>query len=459
MSPEDSPKGAYPLADAPVLDPTSPTAPSGAGASAEAATGAQALAKPGREAFRLLFATLLVVGVGNTMLLSVLPSIARDLSLNAAQMGAVFSFSALLWMLCSPLWGRQSDRWGRKPTIAVGLAGYAVSMAGVATVAGIGMLGWLAPTAVFILLVLARAIFGAFGSAANPAAQAYVADHTDRANRTEEIAGLTSAFALGSALGPGLCVLVVGFMGPIAPLVITALAAGVGAWAVLRFLPEGAPQDADSQPASGFKAALALANDPRVSAHVMYGLGLSILGAVIAQTFGFFVMDRLSLTPAQAVEPTGAGFMVGALAVLVAQTLLLPRLKLTPRGLMMLGAALIGLGLLIQIIAPTLGVLLFSQLVQGLGFGLARPGMSGGASLSVRWDEQGAVAGLMVGVSGAGFIISPLLGGWLYDAAGHETPYWVCLAIVIVMGVFAWRSRRLKAREVAPIQPPEQGVV
>lgn len=414
---------------------------------------------PGRDAFRLLFATLLVVGVGNTMLLSLLPAIARTLSLNAAQMGAVFSFSALLWVLCSPLWGRQSDRWGRKPIIAVGLMGYAVSMAGIAAIAEIGMLGWIPPLAVFVLLVLSRAIFGGFGSAANPAAQAYVADHTDRDRRTEEIAGLTSAFALGSALGPGLCILVVSFMGPVAPLVITAVAAALGAWAVMRFLPEGAPVDAGSRPAGGFKEALALARDPRVSAHVMYGLGLSAVAAVLAQTFGFFVIDRMGLAPDAAIEPIGAGFMVGALAVLVAQTLLLPRLQLTPRGLMMIGAVLIGVGVLIQIMAPTLGALLFAQLVQGLGFGLARPGMTGGASLAVRWDEQGGVAGLMVGVSGAGFVLSPLLGGWLYDAAGHETPYWLCLGIVALMGVFAWRSRRLKAREIAPLQPPDQGGV
>lgn len=417
------------------------------------------LRTPGRDAFRLLFATLLVVGVGNTMLLAVLPAVARELSLSALQMGAIFSFSALLWVLCSPLWGRRSDLWGRRRTVAIGLIGYAVSMAGIAAVAQIALWGWIAPMAAFVGLIMARAVFGAFGSAANPAAQAYVADHTTPETRTEEIAGLTSAFALGSALGPGLTVLMVGVMGPVAPLAATAVLAAVGAWVVLRYLPEGPTPPSSPHRQEGFGEALRLARDPRVSAHLVFGLGLSATTAIIAQTFGFYVMDRLNLSATQAVEPTGAAFMVGALAVLAAQTVLLPRLKLTPRGLMMLGSGLIGAGILVQILAVNLGVLLFSQLIQGLGFGLARPGFTGGASLAVRPDEQGAVAGLIVGVSGAGFVISPLAGGWLYDVAGHETPFVLCLVLTALMGLFAWTSRRLRAQDVAPVQPPDQGGV
>lgn len=407
---------------------------------------------PGRDSFRLLFAALLVVGVGNSMLLAVLPSLARELSLSAAQMGWVFSFSALLWVVCSPIWGKRSDVWGRKPTIVLGLAAYGVSMAGIASVVEVGLLGWIGPTLVFVLLILTRAIFGAFGSAANPAAQAYVADHTKPEHRTEEIAALTSAFALGSAVGPGLCALAAGWIGPVAPLIITAVLAGVGAWAIWRFLPETAPTAAAVEKTKSAPS-WRLAMDQRVSAHLLFGLGLSAVTAVMAQIFGFFLIDRLSLTPREAIEPTAAGFMVGALAVLTAQTVLLPRLKLTPRGLMMLGSGLLAVGVVIQIFAPTLGALLVAQLIQGFGFGLARPGFTGGASLAVRMDEQGAVAGLIVGVSGAGFVLSPLAGGWLYDAVGKTAPLWLCLAIVALMGVFAWRSRRLRAGENATLAP------
>lgn len=409
--------------------------------------------EPGRDSFRLLFATLLVVGVGNSMLLAVLPSLARELSLSAAQMGWVFSFSALLWVLCSPVWGKRSDVWGRKPTIVLGLAAYGVSMAGIASVVEIGLLGWIGPTLIFVLLILTRAIFGAFGSAANPAAQAYIADHTKPEHRTEEIAALTSAFALGSAVGPGLCALAAGWIGPVAPLIITAALAGLGAWAIWRFLPEAAPTEAQHRDRAKTQPSWRLAMDQRVSAHLLFGLGLSAITAVMAQIFGFYIIDRLNLSPRDAIEPTAAGFMVGALAVLTAQTVLLPRLKMAPRGLMILGSVLVALGIVIQIFAPTLGALLVAQLVQGFGFGLARPGFTGGASLAVRMDEQGSVAGLIVGVSGAGFVLSPLAGGWLYDAVGKTAPLWLCFGIVVAMGLFAWRSRRLRAGESATLAP------
>lgn len=409
---------------------------------------------PGRDSFRLLFAALLVIGVGNSMLLAVLPSLARELTLSEAQVGWIFSFSAVLWVLCSPIWGRRSDVWGRKRTIVIGLAGYSISMLGCAAFAELGVLGWISSTAAFVGLILARAVFGALGSASNPAAQAYIADHSTPENRTEEIAALTSAFALGSAMGPGLCALLAGWVGPVAPLAMTAALAAIGAWGVMRYLPEpeGPPPSQRSDSAQPPGAQLAL--DERVSGHLLYGLALSAATAILAQTFGFFLIDRLGLTPRQAVEPTAACFMVGALAVLTAQTVLLPRLKLAPRGLMALGSALLAAGVLIQIAAPSLGGLLFAQLIQGFGFGLARPGFTGGASLAVRPEEQGAIAGLIVGVSGAGFVISPIAGGYLYEAAGATAPLWLCFAISIAMGVFARRSRRLKAGE-APYAPSD----
>ncbi len=55
---------------------------------------------------------------------------------------------------------------------------------------------------VFVLLITARTLFGVFGSATNPAAQAYVADRTSREERMDEIATLTSGFTLGQMAGP-----------------------------------------------------------------------------------------------------------------------------------------------------------------------------------------------------------------------------------------------------------------
>ncbi|MEJ0059825.1 MAG: MFS transporter [Terricaulis sp.] len=131
---------------------------------------------------------------------------------------------------------------------------------------------------------------------------------------------------------------------------------------------------------------------------------------------------------------------------------ILPRLHLSSRALMAWGAALVAAGVVVQMLAPSLGALLVSQVIQGLGFGLARPGFTGGASMAVRSDEQGPVAGLVVAMNGAGFIFSPLAGGVAYDVLGMNAPLWISLAVLTAMLVFALRSRRLRALPTEAVQ-------
>src|SRR5262245_49359507 len=159
--------------------------------------------RPGR--FHLLFGCMLVIGAGNSMLFALLPPLMRRLELSDSGIGWIFALSALLWTFAAPLWGRLSDRVGRKPVIASGFAAYAISMGLFALIAVLGLIGWIEGAVVFFGLMLTRAMFGAFGSATSPAAQAYIADHTSLTQRTEELAALTAAFALGQALGPAFC--------------------------------------------------------------------------------------------------------------------------------------------------------------------------------------------------------------------------------------------------------------
>ncbi|KAF0113033.1 MAG: major facilitator transporter, partial [Hyphomonadaceae bacterium] len=147
------------------------------------------------KAFWLLFACLTLIGMGNTMLFAVLPPIARTIGMPDWTVSAIFSLSALLWVITSPIWGRISDKTGRKPIIVTGLSAYAASTIMFTLVAFFGLYfdwEWLW---VVLALALARCIFGAVGSATSPAVQAYVADATSPENRTKEIAALTSAFS------------------------------------------------------------------------------------------------------------------------------------------------------------------------------------------------------------------------------------------------------------------------
>ena len=78
--------------------------------------------------FALLFACLVSVGMGQSMLFSVLPPAARGIGLTPFQVSTIFATSASLWVFVSPAWGRRSDVAGRRRVMMIGLLGYALSL-------------------------------------------------------------------------------------------------------------------------------------------------------------------------------------------------------------------------------------------------------------------------------------------------------------------------------------------
>jgi len=167
-------------------------------------------------------------------------------------------------------------------------------------------------------------------------------------------------------------------------------------------------------------------------------------------------MDRLGVSGAAGTQLISYGFMANALALLFTQLVLLPQLNMGPRAFMIWGAALSCAAVVLQIFSPNLEVLLAAQALQGLGSGLARPGFTGGASVAVEPHEQGAAAGLVVAVNGAGFIFSPLVGGVVYEHFGMNAPLVIVSAVLAFMCAFAVMSRRLRDAVTAPApsEPP-----
>ena len=125
--------------------------------------------------FGLLFTIMLVIAAGNTALQSVLPALGRSLHAPDSAVAAVFSVSALLWVIAAPFWANRSDRHGRRAMVLVGIAGFTVSLGLCGLCLDMGINGLLGPAATFIALIAGRVIYGTFGSAAPPAVQAIVA--------------------------------------------------------------------------------------------------------------------------------------------------------------------------------------------------------------------------------------------------------------------------------------------
>lgn len=399
-----------------------------------------------RGAFLLLFFCLLAVGAGNTMLTSaVLPPLTRELKLPDWTAGAIFSLSAAVWVITAPYWGAKSNVWGRRRVAAIGMLGFAASMFFFALVSFVALMGWITNwILIFVLLLVARTLFGVFGSATNPAAQAYVADRTSREERMDEIATLTSGFTLGQMAGPAAAaVLITGgamlspTVGLLAPVVMITIIATIIAWLVFTRLPETRAPRADGGlgPVSGAKG---LWRHPTIFPFLLYAVALSLVTGVLSQTFPYAIMDRMNAPGAASAQFTGPAMTLGAMATLISQLVLIPRLKLSVRSLMVYGAIMLAMASLFMVWAQDFALFAFAMILFGFGQGFARPGFSAGASLAVSHEQQGDVAGLVTAANGMGFVISPLFGLWMYEYVSDQAPFIFCTAIVVLMALYAW---------------------
>lgn len=402
-----------------------------------------------RGAFLLLFFCLLAVGAGNTMLTSaVLPPLTRELGLPDWTAGAIFSLSAAIWVVTAPYWGAKSNLWGRRRVAAIGMLGFAASMFFFALISMAALFGWMTNwVLIFVLLLTARSLFGVFGSATNPAAQAYVADRTSREERMDEISTLTSGFTLGQMAGPAAAAALisggallsptVGLLAPVAVITVIAL---VVAWLVATKLPEHrAPRSDAGLARSGEKG---LWRQKAIFPFLLYAVGLSLATGVLSQTFPYAIMDRMNAPGAASAQYTGPAMTMGAMATLISQLVLIPRLRLPARSLMVYGAIMLALASLFMVWAQDFALFAFAQILFGLGQGFARPGFSVGVSLAATQEQQGDVAGLITAANGMGFVVSPLFGLWMYENVNSQAPFIFCTGLVVVMAIYAFFTAR-----------------
>ncbi|WP_156680222.1 MFS transporter [Sphingomonas profundi] len=419
-----------------------------------------AIADPARRGeFRLLFAVMLAIAAGNTALQSVLPAIGRSLGLADAVIAITFSFSALVWSIAAPWWARRSDRTGSKRMVAIGIAGFTVSLLGCAMALTAGLQGWLSGIGALVAFVLARLVYGFFGAAAPPAAQAMVARRTSRAERTNALTLLASAFGLGTILGPALAPFfvlpVVGLAGPGYVFAIGGILMTAG---VLYGLPRDRPEDrpmrgaANAEPSIGGepsgasviaasrapRAGRLRLRDPRIWPWMLAGLVAGHAQAMVGQTMAFLTMDRLHLTPDLAQPIIGIVLMSGAGAALLVQWGLIPRLGWPPRLMLVWGSLAAAAGCVAIALAASMHALAVSFAIASLGFGFVRPGFTAGASLAVGSEEQGLVAGRVTSVNGIVFVLGPSLGVGLYGVDAH-LPYLAAAGALAMVAVYCWR--------------------
>jgi MFS family permease len=404
---------------------------------------------------------MLVASSGNTALQSVMPAIGREIGIADFWVAIAYTWSAVLWVALAPYWAEKSDRHGRKALAVMGVSGFVVSMllCGLALFAGLH--GWIGGAVTFGTFAILRAIYGGLGCATPSATQAYLASKTRRSGRVAALSALSSSFGLGTIIGPAVAPLfvlpLVGLSGPLFAFSAIGLAVVT---AILLWLPNdragsraghGAAMSYPSlaTPPTGASVVAATAprrqrrlkwNDPRVRSWIVAGVVAGHAQAAILTCLGFFVIDRLHLTPQGSEGPISIVMMAGAVATLGAQWGLIPRLNLNPRALILWGALIAAVGLVGTMLSNDLYGITIGFGIASLGFGFTRPGFTAGASLAVPLAEQGAVAGVITAANGISYVLAPSIGILLYGL-NHDLPF--AAFALLLLGLAALGRSRL----------------
>jgi MFS transporter, DHA1 family, tetracycline resistance protein len=378
-----------------------------------------------------LFLTVFLDLLGFGLVVPFLPGVARDLgasSLVATLIGAAFSAMQFLFI---PLWGRLSDRVGRRPVLLWSIA---------ATAIGMVVLGF----ARTLTMLFAARLFTGMATANISVAQAYIADVTTPERRARGMGLIGVAFGLGFIFGPFIGgelgrFAVFGRSGALAAFVAAGLSA-VNFVMALFFLPESRPPvsagaERPGPPAPSRRVApldpeaLRLARrTPGVALALAVGFSVTFWFSGMEQTFRLFTEDAFGMS----VAATGRLFGVVGIVTAIVQGALIHRLTLRfgEVSLVRAGAGVLGAGLGLIACSPGLGPLGRPAMVVGsctlaLGYGLVTPSLSSYASRQAGREVQGAVLGVLQSGSALARALGPAMGGLLYQFLGMRAPYGV----------------------------------
>jgi DHA1 family tetracycline resistance protein-like MFS transporter len=334
--------------------------------------------------------------IGFGIVMPVLPFWAREFDVDGTTFGLLTASYAAAQFAFAPLWGRLSDRVGRRPVLLATVAGTALSLLALA----------LAPSLAW--LFAARILAGAF--AANVGvASAYIADVTPPEERTRWMGLLGASFGIGFTLGPliGAVLAPLGHQVPLFAAAGLAAANLVHALAALREPPRHAPAAAAAAARAG-----ALRN-PLVRRLCIANLAFSVGVTQLETLFGYFMMDRFAYGMRE------YGFVLVGMAVLMggiqggAMKALSARFG--ERTLIVAGSAILALGFATVAPAPTVAILLVPLALCAVGRAILQPALMSLASNAAAADQRGAVMGAFQSSASLARVVGPIAGGALYD--------------------------------------------
>jgi multidrug resistance protein len=385
----------------------------------------------------VLFLTVFIHLLGFGIILPILPYYAKEYGAGGFLVGLLstsFSFSQFLF---APMWGRWSDRVGRRPILLGSLLLTSASY----VVFGLAHSLW--------VLFAARVIAGIAG-ATLPTAQTYVADVTSPEERTKGMGMIGAALGLGFTFGPAIGGALSHF-GYAAPSFASAGLAFVAAILAFFLLPESLPKEARDAAAearkhrpglaAAFHDAFAL---PGVRAVLLLYFLATVCFSGLEATFALFGHDRYGL------KASNVGYLLGYMGILavVMQGGLVGRLarRFGEPGLVRVGFLMLGAGMIFSGTAPPFAWLFLGLAAVAIGNGMTSPSLAGLVSIATAAAAQGSVLGVYQALGSLARTIGPSLGGLAFDHIGPTSPLWLG---GVVLALASWFARFLPRRERA----------
>ncbi|MCC6173191.1 MAG: MFS transporter [Gammaproteobacteria bacterium] len=393
------------------------------------------------DARRRVFVLLLIVFVdllGFGVLIPLIPFYAVRLGLPAEAVTLVIALHSLMQFVGAPILGRLSDRHGRRPVLAISMAGHALAYA------------LLIVSDSLLLLIVSRLLSG-ITSANLAAAYAYITDVTPPDRRAASLAKLSAAFALGFALGPAIGGVLAGGVSPeqadlVRPAIAAALFSMLALLGIVLFLPEShAPQRAAAGTAARVRppGRRQLLRDRALAFMVTLALLVLAFAAMRESLLSLWLHDRLAFDA----HTIGLVFTVNGLMIAVVQFTITGRLatRFGEMATLRIGVACYGLSWLGLVLAPGLALVLVAIAINAVGTALFGTSLQTLVSLRAPAAVRGAVMGLYQSSSSLARFIGAAFSGTLFGQLGPNVPFAIgAVAMLPAMAMTFAIATRLK---------------
>jgi MFS family permease len=414
----------------------------------------------------VVFLTVFIDFIGFGIVMTMLPMYSRKFGASGLEIGLIFASYSAMQFIFSPIWGRLSDRIGRRPVLLLSTAGACVSYVIFALAFGLS-----SHVATLWWITISRVFAGACAGNVT-VAQAYIADITPAEKRSKMMGIIGMAIGLGFVFGPalgGVGALGIGLEGP--GWIAAALSASnfILAYAILSESRRPSSEPIRARP--HLNQWMHTLSTPRVGLLVVVFSLATFFFSCFESTLPLLVQDNFQLHNFNHAITVGFFLFVycgligafvqgGATGRLVKKfgepKLIMMSLVLTGLSLVLMpfvkGAPKFSLGLLFQAAGWPWVKLLFVLALLSVGTSLARPPIFGLLSNLTSEREQGATIGVAQGAGSLARIIGPIFATALYVYI-PALPYVICGALALGTGAVALQ-RLGRPEEAAPAAEP-----